>query len=302
MAFKSHPRLVTKQQFAEGTTIDGSRIDDAMQDIVDRANSVPAGDFASRYMRTQYVSGWTPFHTNTNETHHFPWMPHVNNKTQVVGLSTDPPSGSFNNVERVKGIEAPGIKAEFGDEGINLIGHHQIWETSYFFHKPCIVEDIRLFILTSHPDASGRIYTTTFLYEGSAPSGYSSGEPTEDLSIVFSVDDEFNREDRSKASVEAIRTGFQVPYKSVSQIKIPDANNTGSPASMLPINHHDGAPYGVYVPMTGLNIPIHQNARGRLAVSIPYYATASVSSWPDTNPWQAGNFSLTMTVLEEISG
>ena len=303
MAFKSHPRLVTKQQFAEGTTIDGSRIDDAMQDVVDRANKVPAGDFASRYMRTQYVAGWTPYHTDTEETHQFPWLHHINNKSQVRGLSTDPPSGTFNNVERVKGIETPGIKGEFGDEGINLQAHHRIWETSYFFHKPCIVEDIRLFILTSHPDASGRIYTSTFVYGSSPPSGYSAGDPSEGLSIVFSVDDEFNREDRSKASVEAIRTGFQVPYKTVSQIKIPVGFNAASPASMLPINHHDGAPYGIYVPMTGLNIPIHQNARGRLAVSVPFYFGSNVGSFGDSlGPWRAGSFSLTMTVLEEISG
>jgi hypothetical protein len=299
MAFRNHPRVVTKQQFADGTTIDGSRIDEAMQDFVDRANSVPAGDFSNRHMRTQYVSGWTPFHTNTNETHHFPWMPHVNNKTQVVGLTTDPPSGSFNNVERVKGIEAPGIKTEFGDESINIIGHHQIWETSYFFHKPCIVEDIRLFILTSHPDATNRIYTTDFTYGVTAPSGFTNGDPTEDVSIVFSVDDEFNREDRQKASVEAIRTGFQVPFKTVSLLKISSAFNSGAPSSMEPAKHFDGSPFGLYIPMTGLNIPIHQNARGRLAVSIPHYA---LSSWPSFKPWQVGNFSLTMTVLEEIHG
>ena len=301
MAFRNHPRVVTKQQFADGTTIDGSRLDDAMQDFVDRANSVPRGDFADRYMRTQYVAGWTPFHTNTNETHHFPWMPHVNNKAQVIGLSTDPPSGSFNNVERVKGIEAPGIKSEFDDENINLVGHHQVWETSYFFHKPCIVEDIRLFLFTSHPDASVRKYTTDFTYGSSPPSGFAEDDPTEDLSIVLSVDDEFNREDRQKASVEAIRTSFQVPLKSLSQLKISNAFNQ-TPNSMTPVGHFDGSPFGLYVPMRDLNIPIHQNSRVRLAIAIPTYAVVNVSSWPANNPWQVGNFSLTMTVLEEIHG
>ena len=48
---------MTDEQFADGTTIDGSRIDKAMSDIVDHANNIPKGDMGRRFVQTQYVAG-----------------------------------------------------------------------------------------------------------------------------------------------------------------------------------------------------------------------------------------------------
>lgn len=59
MAYKKHPREITDQQFSTGTTIDGSRIDDAMSDAVDRVNDVPKSDIATRWTQTQYVMGFS---------------------------------------------------------------------------------------------------------------------------------------------------------------------------------------------------------------------------------------------------
>ena len=60
MAWKKHPRLMTDEQFAKETTIDGNRIDGAMEDTVNRFNSLKPRDVANRFFPCHYVSGFTP--------------------------------------------------------------------------------------------------------------------------------------------------------------------------------------------------------------------------------------------------
>ena len=300
MAWKPHPRLITKQQFAEGTTIDGSRLDDAMNDVVTRVNKVPAGDFLQRHTKTQYVAGWTPHDEATYETHHFPWMTYINQESEVFGTTTAPPSGSFVNVMRAKGIEAPGIEPDRkGDGTLDLQGNkHYLWETSFFFHKPAIIDDIRLFLLTSHADATNRVYSRDFKYGSSPPVGFTNGDPTQDMSVSLTVDDEFNRENRSRSHVEAIYTGRKIRFSTVTMLKQPAASVT----DMVPSGHFDGLPHGIMIAMEDLNIPLHQDSRARITVSIPCYSSSNVSDWPQDAPWRAGNFTLVLTALEEISG
>ncbi len=38
MTWRKNPRTITKEQFSTGTTIDGDRIDNALDDVVERVN------------------------------------------------------------------------------------------------------------------------------------------------------------------------------------------------------------------------------------------------------------------------
>lgn len=60
MAWRKQTRLMTDEQFSDGTTIDGNRIDKAMHDTVERFNNLKQRDVANRFMPCQYVSGFTP--------------------------------------------------------------------------------------------------------------------------------------------------------------------------------------------------------------------------------------------------
>ena len=60
MAWKKHPRLMTDEQFAFDTTIDGNRIDGAMDDTVSRFNNLELRDVDTRLVPCHYVSGFTP--------------------------------------------------------------------------------------------------------------------------------------------------------------------------------------------------------------------------------------------------
>ena len=50
-------RYVTKQQFSDGTTIDGNRIEEAIQSIESLSDNVPYGAVRTRFTQTMIVSG-----------------------------------------------------------------------------------------------------------------------------------------------------------------------------------------------------------------------------------------------------
>ena len=93
-------REITDQQFSEGTTIDGNRIDEALEDVEDRVNNVRKGDISTRfvpnkisfgYLPCRYVANWYATTSTTGAafkntmTHssyftRFPWLPIKNDE------------------------------------------------------------------------------------------------------------------------------------------------------------------------------------------------------------------------------
>ena len=132
MAWRRNPRTITKDQFSTGTTIDGDRIDNALDDVVERVNEVPYGDMRKRWVPTTYVAGWTPqspqcLTSGTPEpttgttaskvggvygTHHGPWLRVLNFNSEVAdGTIGSSPSddNQITNPYRLKGVSVPGI-------------------------------------------------------------------------------------------------------------------------------------------------------------------------------------------------
>tara|TARA_R110000824_G_scaffold317597_1_gene504789 strand:+ start:3848 stop:5188 length:1341 start_codon:yes stop_codon:yes gene_type:complete len=60
MPYRKANRHVTEEQFSEGTTIDGSRIDKAVEDIIEHQNEIPTGDMEARWMPTTYTLNFSP--------------------------------------------------------------------------------------------------------------------------------------------------------------------------------------------------------------------------------------------------
>ena len=60
MTWTKHTREITDEQFAEETTIDGSRIDAALDDTVSRFNALEQKDLTRRLVPCHYVWGWHP--------------------------------------------------------------------------------------------------------------------------------------------------------------------------------------------------------------------------------------------------
>ena len=57
---KKSLRKVTDVQMSEGTSVDGSRIDRALDESTDRFNNLEGGDFAQMFTKTQFVFGMQP--------------------------------------------------------------------------------------------------------------------------------------------------------------------------------------------------------------------------------------------------
>lgn len=60
MPWTKHTREITDEQFSKETTIDGSRIDAALDDTVSRFNALEQKDLTRRLVPCHYVWGWQP--------------------------------------------------------------------------------------------------------------------------------------------------------------------------------------------------------------------------------------------------
>lgn len=188
MAWKKHNRHVTQEQFSDGTTIDGSRVERALQELEDHVNEVPKGDVRNRFTQTQFVSGWMPhaeawadgtdYTSSTGGNYNeellpnvstgmvgtiFPFLPVYNSEKNLSQVTPIVEPASYTNKHRHKGYETSGIPTSpangFGFEQtggpvyvpapIYEQGSGQyVWQNSWSFKKPVIIKNLTLFMLT----------------------------------------------------------------------------------------------------------------------------------------------------------
>ena len=120
-------REVTDEQFSDGTTIDGTRIDSALTDVVERMNNIRKGDIATRFVQKQLVFGYQPFsypeadtkakdglsYTYRRSFTRFPWLFITNNEhttvdpqpnaPETIPSNYDYPAENYGNRYRYKG-------------------------------------------------------------------------------------------------------------------------------------------------------------------------------------------------------
>ncbi len=304
MAWKANPRTITKEQFSEGTTIDGNRIDNAMDDVVERVNSVPYGDLRKRWVPITYVAGWTPQSPATLEmssgdtaesdkgeiagTHHWPWMRVLNTNSEVVSgtlgaLATD--DLRFSNPYRLKGAQAPGVfpygrsvAAETSyTPSLDPVGEQFAWTRSWFIERPSILSAIDLILEVDHVSAPRATYLNSFVYGDVPPTGYAADSNDRGLVITAAVDSEFAREDRNMADVEVLRRRFQINNDKVSPLPLAKTSAGDSP---LPA-YDDFAPApgishaaSIASTVQGVRISLGHIAKGEEGLNIPIHQRA----------------------------
>ena len=334
MTWRRNPRTITKEQFSTGTTIDGDRIDNALDDVVERVNDVSHGDMKKRWVPITYVAGWTPQSPATIEhavpdsaagqssesgaiaaMHHWPWLRVRNYNDQVAKGTLGATLGDdvvFTNPYRLKGVVAPGIHpygaAEVFDPADFTVstapdGEQYAWTRSWFLERPSILDAIDLVFELDHASATDDIYRNSFLYGSVPPDGYHASSDDHGLAITAAVDNEFDRESRNMADVEVLRRRFAINNSAFSTLPLPpsDAGGGGLPAytDFLPSCDNlepclASTIQGVHIRLRDLNIPIHQNARLRVSVVIPSYPTDL-----QTNGWNPNNFSKLFPWLQQ---
>lgn len=306
MTWKPHPRHMTQEQFSEGTTIDGDRLDRALEEMVDHWNAIPKGDSRSLWVPTRYIQGYTPQDPDADAKHHFPWLDHCNDARQIAAGST----ADITNPLREKGYVAPGIEpmpdpsVARPPEGSPDNSTHWQWTDAFAFRKPVIISDINLFLHVDHPvpnTTSGRVFENDFLYDYPAPEGFLTDDDSEDVAVLLAVDSVFKPEDRSLASQALIRRGFRVNREVLWQCA------TGGNPRSWPIAFNDGAPpdypggplYGIFINLH-VNQPIPADSRVRVARVLPHYSGSPAHGYFEENPWFHQYYSVGLTVLEEV--
>jgi hypothetical protein len=266
-------RVITNQQFSDGTTIDGNRIEDAMQDIERFIDKVPSAFVKRRFVQNQLVSGWSPFPSTGGggRTTIHPWMEDENTV-----------SGSKNQY-RLKGYY------RVGGAG----GKHYIWNQAFQPEGPIIIEAFDLIMAQDFGTGTGSGHPHVYAMGATTYPNYVPPDVT-DFELHITIDSPYIPEDRSQNDMELHRHSFS----GQAHLFRPTIATPAPANDMLPAVNGGGLS-GYAVSLQNLNIPIAPFSRVRYAVVIPKYPGGSTgeTNWT-TRPWASSVWSQTLTILE----
>lgn len=267
-------RVITKEQFSDGTTIDGNRIEEAMQRLEEMVDNVPRGAIKTRFMQSQFVVGFAP-----DKDIKAPY-----NSAFPLLTSGNPMTGLTQNLERFKG-------AKFSDSDAFDIDTVLFFETSVQVDNPMIIHSLDCFM-----QQDMGVETPNFRLPGGSSSPYVP--PTVlDVQLYILVDAPFIPEDRSQADTLIHKFDANMNGWLISPI----APSAAPDNDMLPA-FPGGNVTGWALTLDNLNLPIPKAARVRFALGIPEYRAGSFGEtlW-GAFPWSTFSPSITMTILEPLT-
>jgi hypothetical protein len=330
-------RKITDEQFQEGTTIDGDRIADAMEDVVDRLNSLPLKDLKRRYVKTQFVGGYSPGRSNNYPAAHpafnaavnsrgymrqTPFMPSYNEEPIVTTAATTAWTGEVENKWRNKGTESFRKTAFINPTEYDLRDPQTWWthETTMGFKKPVIITDISycLFINNYYTGENINLEdggeASTFGPNGEAFQWW-DGAYADDIQVQIQVDDLWIPENRELTSVEMHKSNYYV-YSDFTSAPVlypqwSDAADTPLtpliPAArkgneMFPaVPAHARGIAGMWIEQKDIDIPISAKSRVHFTLIVPNYGTDLADTAPYGPQAPLGfHYSWCITVLEEL--
>tara|TARA_R110000751_G_scaffold121078_1_gene221645 strand:- start:1263 stop:2561 length:1299 start_codon:yes stop_codon:yes gene_type:complete len=369
---KKSNRTITDEQFSDGTTVDGARIDQALQDSVEHFNEVPLGDASTRMMQQQFVFGCQPamytsmpstysvpygddasmFRTNfstskgTADGTTLPWLPIKNNKYTAVttnqttdwtapggitsaDLESSTPSGGFQNEWRYKGTriiewgEGPQrvisnegkteneawadfwLRGETEPASLRSLsnGYQLAWSHSWSFAAPCILHDLMVYLRTDRKTVDYFGYYSKPLGYTVTPGVTGAGGPSlpcKQLYVSICVDNPFAAEDRSMNDNEVVVWNRRIDAASTSPAS---RNATGASPTMTYTDMDPNSPediggtggdslWGFLYRLSDMNIPIHRDARVRMAIAVPWYPRATYVDAVGTTQPAEGNLEM----------
>lgn len=259
-------REVTRKQFSAGTSIDGTLLDGAFQDVQDSANAVRPRNVARRKFRQTAVLGWMPFALPGVQPQ-APWMRQFNDTSASNMVGSAPDLGVM-NANRVKGCHNNSIdQSDVVDQWI------YVWTTAYGFTKPVTLDGFSLFMLRDSVYTMIPNYDELFPPDGKDPEGV-----VDDLGIVIMVDDPFMPENASANNVVFQKVGFKIDSTPVSNLAVTGLWDDFAPP------HPELEPVGIGIDELGLGIELPANSRVRICVMIPHYDVSGNTQ----NPWGNG--------------
>lgn len=257
-------RYITKEQFSNGTTIDGNRLEEALQQLEQLSDNVPVSAIKTRFTQTQLVFGWSPV-LDSGAGRADPFLP----------IQNTPASGLAVNTFRYKGTQT------------NVAANDLLaWEVSTQFDHPVLIHALDYALLQD--DAASAPYQLP-----TGGSGTYEPPNVQEVEVHVYVDSEYAPSDRTQSDMEIHKHDF-----STDAWRFTSAAISSTPATIMEPPYPGGNATGWVISLKDLNIPIRALGRIRLVLIIPG-ATGKPATW-SAQPWRTFSPTLTATFLEPL--
>ena len=303
MTYKKSNKSTTNEQFSDNTTIDGLRVEKALDDALNKVNNLQSSDLSTRYVKSQFVAGWSASQGYTpggpiapQWAPRLPFLSVVNNQGNTVSTGAYTFDERGQNEWRHKGFNVSNINPANTDPSATPVNEGQwAWTTSYEFNKPVILDEITYNIRT---DNGAWLELRNRGTPAQNPESIFTGNNwVDDIVVQLLVDSNFNVENASQSDLELNKWHWTADSFIINGgIHNPsdDMRPNIATSALEPLS-------GLSIELKDLNIPIHQFARVRVALILPSYDEVAFPGavWGD-DPWAQGAFDFSMTILEEI--
>ena len=284
-------RRITGQQFSDGTTIDGDRLEKALQDLEDYINDVPDGDFKTRWLQSQAVLKYLPFTAEADAN--------LATNTGIAGNSNFAPylpvyNGTVGGSKITNAYRFKGNKLSWQDAYNSTAFATQVaWTASLAVgDEPIVIDAIDLSMAVYASE-----YTNAFEYSSSVPPNKTPGAPIDDIHLQVSMDNPFIPSLQILNSVLYHKYNFSALNAQVTAPGLAFAIGTDINPTLASVSGTSGG-NSLFIQEHNLNIPVPPGSRIRFSLIIPS-DSSGYDPWGLT-PWRTFVPTMTLTFLERL--
>lgn len=281
-------RIITSEQFAGGGTIDGSRIQNALDDVEQFINNVPLSAIKQKYslnhMVFTYLGADGP--------------PVIGDMPGKIGYTRINPFFAHEGYPRVKGLKRSSLTQPYPTDYENSADPY-VFTASTYFPTPVILDSVCLWINGIGVDGGGGPGQNHGL-----PMRSAGGDSFQRVRVLIDTDDSVAAEDRSLNSKEFVLQDFQErffagTYRQSSSDMLPQSsrrNDVWGSESGYAANSWTANPLSLYLVKRGVDLPLYQGSRVRFRL-VFYQSTTLANALRERTP---ENVTFTITYKEAL--
>mgnify|MGYP003149349923 CR=1 FL=1 len=284
-------RKITNQQFSDGTTIDGDRLERAIQDLEEYIDDVPYGDFRQRWLQTQVIMKYLPPTAQVDAN--------LITSSTIAGNSINVPflpvynfGPGITNAYRLKGNKLPYQEAfNAGGYGTTQVA----WTCNLAFaDEPVIIAAVDAVLLSYSSE-----YINNFEYDSAPPPNKVLSQPIDNIHLEITMDNPFIPNIQILNSVLWHKYNFSAHNSKITARGLAYPNPI--PSDMDPkmssiTGMGNGGQASLAIQERDLNIPVPPMSRIRFSLILP---DDGFAPW-DAKPWQTVVPTLSLTLLERL--
>lgn len=299
-------RKITTKQFEDGTVLDTSAIDHAIDDTISSLNNIGPDVDTSSMLQKQFIWGMAPPQLATVAV-----PPAIGVDTAISPFLPVIPLDVGNipiREERLKSNDPYGITCvpPFPIAGVEYVSGWN-WQTSFWTEDPIIITDLDVCMhMQANAAPDPPLYTEPgeFIWFSAQPPPLTNFSPLEDIVVSVTVDNPHNQQDPSQVALTIHKNFFALSSQRIIE------NDVWTGSDMVP---NLGGAYplsftrGFNIQAKEVNAPVPGKSRVRINIFVPNYINAggqtTQNEWKDAldlglQPWRRFLWSNTLTYLE----